>query len=181
MTKSSLAKFFQSIDVLMATLLTGMFLLVFLNVIMRYFFNSSITWSEEMARYLFFWLTFSGAVGAMHDNAHLAMNTVLTRLAPRMQLCVYVLGQALIIVVMVLMAIGSYDLMMLNANARAPATNLPLPLIYATGTIASACIIVIALSNVKKAILVPGAIHALISFSESEEILRAEAVDGEGK
>ena len=181
MTKGSLAKFFQSIDVLMATLLTGMFLLVFTNVIMRYFFNSSITWSEEMARYLFFWLTFSGAVGAMHDNAHLAMNTVLTRLAPRMQLCVYVLGQMLIVAVMMLMAIGSYDLLLLNINATAPATNLPLPLIYATGTIASVCIIVIAFTNVQKAIFVPGAMTTLIALSESEEILRSETLEREGK
>lgn len=117
----------------------------------------------------------------MHDNAHLAMNTVLTRLTPRMQVGVYVLGQALIVVVMTLMAIGSYDLLLLNINATAPATNLPLPLVYATGIFVSVCIIVIALSNVKKAFFVPGAMTALIALSESEEILRSEALEREGK
>ena len=40
-------------DLLMVVLLCVMSLLIFVQVIMRYIFNNSLSWSEELARYLF--------------------------------------------------------------------------------------------------------------------------------
>ncbi len=48
-----------------------MVVLVFGNVVLRYAFNSGITVSEELSRWLFVWLTFVGAVVALRDHAHL--------------------------------------------------------------------------------------------------------------
>ncbi len=39
-------------------MLIGMLAIVTLNVILRYFFSYSITWSEEASRYLMVWVTF---------------------------------------------------------------------------------------------------------------------------
>ena len=43
---------------LMVIIIASMALLVFLNVVLRYGFNSNLTITEEMGRYLFVWLTF---------------------------------------------------------------------------------------------------------------------------
>ncbi|MEO5883317.1 MAG: TRAP transporter small permease subunit, partial [Caldimonas sp.] len=43
-------------------MLATMVVLVFGNVVLRYGFNSGITASEELSRFLFVWLTFMGAV-----------------------------------------------------------------------------------------------------------------------
>lgn len=48
-----LDKLFLIVDYLMGIMFALMVILVLFNVILRYFFNSGITWSEEMARYLF--------------------------------------------------------------------------------------------------------------------------------
>ena len=45
-------------EMLMAGMLALMMVLVFGNVVLRYGFNSGIVVSEEMARFLFVWLTF---------------------------------------------------------------------------------------------------------------------------
>ncbi|WP_437125406.1 TRAP transporter small permease subunit, partial [Geobacillus thermoleovorans] len=45
----------------MAATLAFMCILVFGNVVLRYGFNSGITWSEEMSRFLFIWMSFFGA------------------------------------------------------------------------------------------------------------------------
>lgn len=46
------------INVLMALCLTAMAILVFGNVVLRYLFDSGITWSDEMSRFLFVYLVF---------------------------------------------------------------------------------------------------------------------------
>ena len=47
-----------------AICLSCMATFVFANVVLRYFFASSITWAEEASRYLFIWLIFMGAIPA---------------------------------------------------------------------------------------------------------------------
>ncbi|MDR1535324.1 MAG: TRAP transporter small permease subunit, partial [Planctomycetota bacterium] len=42
--------------------------MVFLNVVLRYFFNSSITVTEELGRYLMIWLLFIGAILAAGND-----------------------------------------------------------------------------------------------------------------
>ena len=44
-----------------------MVLLVFVQVVMRYIFQNSLSWSEELARYLFLWLSWIGASYAVRD------------------------------------------------------------------------------------------------------------------
>lgn len=48
-----------------------MTLLIFLQVIFRYVFKESLSWSEELATYLFIWLTFIGASIATRERTHI--------------------------------------------------------------------------------------------------------------
>ena len=48
-------------EFLIALMLALMVILVFGNVVLRYGFNSGIAISEEVARWLFIWITFLGA------------------------------------------------------------------------------------------------------------------------
>lgn len=67
---------FKILEFAIVVLLAGMAIMVFGNVVLRYGFNSGITWSEEMSRYFFVWLTFTGAVVTFRENAHLGVETV---------------------------------------------------------------------------------------------------------
>lgn len=171
---TALDKLFKLIEILMVIMLGGMVALVFMNVILRYFFNSGITWSEEMARYLFFWLIFVGAIGAMRDNAHLGVDTLIKRLPANVQKVVYITGQILIFAIMIMLAKGSFDLTVMNVNSKASATNLPLSFIYGTGIVTSVCISLNVVVNIYKALFVEGAIQELIQLEESEEDLPLE-------
>ncbi|MBE0529367.1 MAG: TRAP transporter small permease [Rhodospirillales bacterium] len=44
---------------------------IFLQVIFRYGLEQSLSWSEELARYLFIWLTFLGASVAIREGTHI--------------------------------------------------------------------------------------------------------------
>src|SRR5437870_12226400 len=63
-----------------ALCLALMVVMVFGNVVLRYGFNSGITVSEELSRWLFVWMTFLGAIVAMRKHAHLGTDTLIARL-----------------------------------------------------------------------------------------------------
>ena len=64
----------------MALGLAVMVVLVFGNVVLRYRFNSGITVSEELSRWLFVWVTFLGAIVALREHAHLGTDALVSRL-----------------------------------------------------------------------------------------------------
>lgn len=47
-----------------------MTVLVFCQVVMRYVFSNSLSWSEELARYIFMWLSWIGASYAVKERSH---------------------------------------------------------------------------------------------------------------
>lgn len=47
-----------------------MTVLVFVQVVMRYVFSNSLSWSEELARYIFLWLSWIGASYAVRERSH---------------------------------------------------------------------------------------------------------------
>ncbi len=53
-------KLFKGIDYFTGILTGLMVFFVFLNVVLRTFFNAGLTWSEELARYLFVYVTYIG-------------------------------------------------------------------------------------------------------------------------
>lgn len=57
--------------------------IVFINIILRYGFQTSILSVDELSRYLFVWLTFIGAIVAFMDNAHVQVTFWWTNSPPR--------------------------------------------------------------------------------------------------
>ncbi len=47
-----------------------MTILVFFQVVMRYVFSNSLSWSEELARFIFLWLSWIGASYAVRERSH---------------------------------------------------------------------------------------------------------------
>ena len=72
--------YFRSLKALVALCLALMVLLVLGNVILRYVFNTGLTLSEELSRWLFVYLVFLGAVVALRERAHLGVDSLVKRL-----------------------------------------------------------------------------------------------------
>src|SRR5437867_7488136 len=75
----------RGLEALIALMLAAMVVLVFGNVVLRYAFNTGITVSEEVSRWLFVWLTFLGAIVAVREHGHLGVDTLVKRIPPRAQ------------------------------------------------------------------------------------------------
>lgn len=61
-------------NTLMGILLITMVTVIFAQVISRFVFNSPLSWSEELARYLFIWIIFIGASVAVREKAHFGID-----------------------------------------------------------------------------------------------------------
>ena len=137
--------YFKLLRFVMFVCLVIMVVLVFGNVVLRYAFNSGITVSEELSRWLFVWLTFIGAVVAMRDRAHLGMDSVVSRLPLWGKKACFFLSQVLMLYVVYLFAVGSWQQTIINLDNRAPATGLSSGFYYGIGVffcVSAAAIIV---------------------------------------
>lgn len=52
---------------------------IFAQVVMRYVFSNSLSWSEEVARYVFIWQTWIGASYAVRKKRHLRVEALVDR------------------------------------------------------------------------------------------------------
>ena len=125
--------FCRAVTALMAVALAIMVALVFGNVVLRYIFNSSITVSEELARWLFVWITFMGAMVALREHTHLGTDALVSRLPPIGKKVCLVLGHAAMLFVCYLLFKGSLEQTKINWDVLAPSTQWPLAAVHAAG------------------------------------------------
>lgn len=63
-----------------AAILGVIVFVVFANVVGRYFFNSPIRWSDEVAQYMFLWLSYLGALAALMRGQHYSVPNLIEML-----------------------------------------------------------------------------------------------------
>jgi TRAP-type C4-dicarboxylate transport system permease small subunit len=151
-----------------------MVILVFGNVVLRYGFNSGITVSEEVSRYLFIWLTFIGAVIAMHEHAHLGVDSLVRELPRKGKLFCVVVSDLLMLAAVGLLFHGSWKQTLINMETKSPVSEVPLALIYVAGLVASVLMGILILRNLYKVLFVGVADKDLILTVESEDLAGLE-------
>lgn len=77
---ASLARIVEkTLNVFASFLLVGMTVAVFIQITNRYLFGSPLSWTEEVARLTFIWMTPLGAYLALRASAHIAVETFIKR------------------------------------------------------------------------------------------------------
>lgn len=112
-------------------LLAAMSVIVFTNVSLRYLTNFSITWAEEVARYLMIWMTFLGAGLALRFGGHVAITNLHDLLGASAQRALRVLIALLLLGFFAVMVWIGYDYMSRMGRQMTPATRVPFSYIYA--------------------------------------------------
>jgi len=140
------------LEVIMVTILTIMVGLVFGNVVARYAFNSAITWAEEVARFLFVWLTFVGASFGLMKGLHLGMDMVVARVSPRTRSLIEVVNGFIILAFLGVWVVGGVHLIQANLDYMSPATGFSMGLVYLIGPLAAVLMGIEALSRLAASI-----------------------------
>src|SRR5499427_5871248 len=132
--------------------LAAMVVLVFGNVVLRYAFNSGITVSEEVSRWLFVWMTFLGAVVALKEHAHLGTDVLVSRLGIAGKKACLVVGHGLMLYACWLVFAGSLAQTRINWDVQAPVTGASVATFYATGMVFAVSAAVLLLLQLVRAI-----------------------------
>jgi len=141
----TLRKYFEHVlNAIIGTMLAAMVILVFGNVIFRYFLNSSISWSEEISRFMLIWLAFLGAVIAFMKSEHLGLDILVRFLPPFASHALVVLADVLVLFALVVMTKGGFDMTVDSFASGWVSSALPIPYgyVYMVVPISSALMLV---------------------------------------
>jgi TRAP-type transport system small permease protein len=178
MFERGVAKVSRILEALIGLILALMVVLVFGNVVLRYGFNSGITVSEELSRYLFVWLTFLGAVVAVREHAHLGVDSLVRALPHRGKLFCAVTSQLLMLVMVGFLFRGSWTQTVINLWTRSPVSEVPLSLIYIAGLVSSAMMAVLIVGNLWHVLFADATDDELILSVESEDLAGLDQATG---
>ncbi len=171
--------YFVLLKALIALFLAIMVVLVFGNVVLRYAFNSGITVSEEVSRWLFVWLTFLGAIVAMREHAHLGVDSLVKRLPTAGKKFCLILSQLLMLYATWLLLRGSWEQTLINWDVAAPASGLSTGWFYGVGIVFAVSTGLILLNDLYRAVTGQLSEADLVMVKESEEQEELEALQRE--
>lgn len=134
--------------ILILVLTVVMFCVVGTNVFSRYVLNSSLGWADELARFMFIWLSFLGAVLAYAHNEHVGLDFLVDRISSKkLQLVFRLLGDLGILIVALFLTYYGW-LVATSATNVSPALYIPMKYVYLIVPISAALIVMINLHKI---------------------------------
>ena len=132
MVQTAIDRLCRLFSVLMVACLALMVLMVFGNVVLRYGFNSGITVSEELSRWLFVWMTFLGAIVALRRHGHLGTDSLVSRLPVRGKKICLGISHLLMLYMCWLMAKGGWQQAAINVGTSSAVMEASMAWFYAS-------------------------------------------------
>lgn len=118
-------------EVLLVLFSTIMVAVIFLQVVMRQF-NSSLSWSEELARYSFIWLVYIGISYGVKKDRHIKVDVLLLALKNKGKIILSIIANLLFIAFAIFVIRYGFDIasQLLAFGQKSPANQIPMGLIY---------------------------------------------------
>ncbi|MDP3842276.1 MAG: TRAP transporter small permease [Oxalobacteraceae bacterium] len=135
------------VEWLMALALAIMVALVFGNVVLRYLFDSGIAAAEELARLMFVWLIFLGAILALRRHAHLGVEMMQARLPPGARRVCAVVSHLLMLYGLWLFLYGSWTQTVIGMSTYSTVLRYPTAFMASAGLLCAASMILIVALN----------------------------------
>ena len=140
--------FYRMLEVVLVLSMLTMFVLVFINVMLRIFFNSGIDFAEEIPRFAFIWMTFIGAIIGMHRHAHLGVDMVVAALPVMGRKVCWGISQAIMTVCSLYMLYGTWLQHEIISSNASPVLQMSMLWVFGVSYLTGTAITIICLSNI---------------------------------
>ena len=109
-------------------------LLIFVQVIFRYVLNDSITWSEELARYIFIWMIWLGTSVSMKQKEHIRMDMLMNAVHGKGKLVLELVSSIIMLAFCIFLVKYGWDLVasMMSRGNKSVALRLPMWIVYSS-------------------------------------------------
>ncbi|MEZ5674339.1 C4-dicarboxylate transporter, DctQ subunit [Thalassovita litoralis] len=108
--KTALGRMVNEIEETAIALILGlMTIITFINVVLRYGFNTGLIWGLEAVTFLFAWLVLFGISYAVKTTAHLGVDALINFFNPSLRKVVALIAAALCIFYAILLMKGAWD------------------------------------------------------------------------
>ncbi len=135
------------LEAAVCTILVALVAVTFSQVVFRYVLQASLSWSEELARFLLMWLAALSAAYAMKTGAHFALRFVVDRAPPAARRWI---GAAVAAATAVFLAVFASQSLLFAIEVRgmeAPATRMSMAIPYSSAFAGSTLTLYYALVN----------------------------------
>lgn len=130
------------IKLCLVAMMIAIAVLTFYQVIMRYGFNKSSSWSEEAIRFTFIWCSFLGVAMGVREKSHIGISIIVDLLNPKMKKIAEVVGHIAIMVFSSYLIFYGWNVVLATSAQRSPALGVPMSWIYLSVPV-MACLIFI--------------------------------------
>lgn len=96
-------------ETVIALILAAMTVITFINVVLRYGFNTGLIWGLEMVSFLFAWLVLFGASYAVKTTSHLGVDAIINLFSPSGRRVFGLISGAICIAFALLLLKGAWD------------------------------------------------------------------------
>jgi len=129
-------KFFEIIDLIVGTINQTMavlglslgVILAFINVVLRYVFDMSLTWAGELTNYLFIWSALFGAAYGFRQGAHISVTLLITQFSPAITKFFLVFANLISIAYLGLLSYFGYELVVMLVDFGEMSVDLNIPM-----------------------------------------------------
>ncbi|WP_077324666.1 TRAP transporter small permease [Virgibacillus siamensis] len=112
-------------------MLAAMVVLIIIQVFSREFFSYTPSWSSEISRVLFVWVSFLGIAYGFKEKLHIALGLIVNMMPEIIQDIFDVLAKIIVIGLGILMIYYGWQFTMLTGKSTMPGSGLPSSVLYA--------------------------------------------------
>jgi len=117
-------------EIFAVALAFAMTAIIFIQVFSRSVLGDSLSWSEELGRYIFVWMTFIGASVALQRGAHLGIDALVQVLPKKLQNIFALVTYIFIFLLLLVMIKEGISLVEHTGMQRSPAMRMPMSWAY---------------------------------------------------
>lgn len=121
--------FIRVLEIVTATFFVLMLLAVTLQIAARNLLSVPVRWTEELARFLYVWVTFIGAVIITRDNDHIRIDYLGQAVGPKARNVLNIIAEALAIIYTLAVLRGG--ILLVSINGGMPLASMPNLLTFA--------------------------------------------------
>ena len=117
----------------MIPLIFAMSIIIFVQVIMRYVFQSSLVWSEELSRYLFVWLVYFSVSYTARREKHIRIDAAINIYPKNVRPYIEILSEVIVLAFACFIAVTGLTVYHKIAwsGQMSPAMRIPMQFVYA--------------------------------------------------